>query len=412
MLNNKLKKPLIGLVIVILVTLLSFNSIKTNSNYNLYMQKFNYSGTNSLFIEYDKGLTLHWITNNADIGFYELLADDNSVISKGETTSGRTHSIAIDYEIKEIVTFRFGVKNGSAHKVILRPKSHLKKAIFKNIDSLYVIGDVHGRYDELINLLKKSNIIDEKLNWIAGSSNVVFLGDLFDRGNDVTKVLWFIYELEDKAEIAGGKVHLVLGNHEIMTMTKDLRYLSRKEASIPIAHGVTYDYMFHPIKSFLGSWLRSKPSIIKIDNALFAHGGIVDLANKSIDEYNHLVNTYMKEPMFLDIMKEQADSIKYNAEKWYEMKYFFYNEDSPFWYRGYVYYDTLGPQLNSMLKKFDSKIHVVAHTPLETITQRYNGKLLTTDLNEAATQLLLLVKKRNKYLKFKIDSSGKISELP
>jgi hypothetical protein len=54
----------------------------------------------------------------------------------------------------------------------------------------------------------------------------------------------------------------------------------------------------------------------------------------------------------------------------------------------------------------------VAHTPLETITQRYNGKLLTTDLNEAATQLLLLVKKRNKYLKFKIDSSGKISELP
>jgi hypothetical protein len=138
-----------------------------------------------------------------------------------------------------------------------------------------------------------------------------------------------------------------------MTMTKDLRYLSRKEASIPIAHGVTYDYMFHPIKSFLGSWLRSKPSIIKIDNALFAHGGIVDLANKSIDEYNHLVNTYMKEPMFLDIMKEQADSIKYNAEKWYEMKYFFYNEDSPFWYRGYVYYDTLGPQLNSMLKKFD-----------------------------------------------------------
>jgi hypothetical protein len=64
-----------------------------------------------------------------------------------------------------------------------------------------------------------------------------------------------------------------------------------------------------------------------------------------------------------------------------------------------------------MLKKYDSKIHIVAHTPLKTITQKYKGKLLTTDLNDAATQLLLLVKKKNKYEKYKIDSSGIITEL-
>ena len=93
------------------------------------------------------------------------------------------------------------------------------------------------------------------------------------------------------------------------------------------------------------------------------------------------------------------------------MKYFFYNEDSPFWYRGYVYSDTLESQLNSMLRKYQSKIHVVAHTPLQTITQKYKGKLLTTDLNDAATQLLLLVRKRNKYSRYKIDSTGTISEL-
>ncbi|MFT5761710.1 MAG: hypothetical protein ACI8WA_000828 [Polaribacter sp.] len=73
-----------------------------------------------------------------------------------------------------------------------------------------------------------------------------------------------------------------------------------------------------------------------------------------------------------------------------------------------MYSDTLTKQLETMLKKYDAKVHVVAHTPLKTITERYNGKLLTTDLNDAATELLLLVRKRKKY---KINSDGKISDL-
>ena len=82
----------------------------------------------------------------------------------------------------------------------------------------------------------------------------------------------------------------------------------------------------------------------------------------------------MKEPMYLDIVKDAPDSTKYDAKRWYQMRDFFYYENGPYWYRGYVKYDTLGPQLNSMLQKYKSKIHVVAHTPLESITQRYDGK--------------------------------------
>ena len=115
--------------------------------------------------------------------------------------------------------------------------------------------------------------------------------------------------------------------------------------------------------------------------------------------------------MFHDIINETPDTTRYNPISWNKMKTFFYDEKSPFWYRGYVYSDTLTVQLKTMLKKYDSKVHIVAHTPLETITKRYNGRLLTTDLNEASTQLLLLVKKRNKYGTYKIDSSGKISGL-
>jgi len=393
------------------VILFSFDSFKKDQFNHLNQAKFDFTGTNSLFIEIDKGIRFNWITSKDDIGSYELVDSKNTIISKGKTAMGRVHSVSIDYFLKESLIFRFGGENESRFEANLRPIELTKKSVFKNVDSLFVVGDVHGRYDQLINLLQKSKVIDKELNWIAGRSNLVFLGDLFDRGNDVTKVLWFIYELEQKALDTGGRVHLVLGNHEIMTMTNDLRYIGAKESTIARVYKIQYDYMFHPTKSLLGSWLLSKPSVLKIDKSIFAHGGIVDLGTNSIEEFNETVYNLMKDPIFLEIMKDKPDSLKYDIMAWKYMRYFFYNEDSPFWYRGYAYYDTLQSQLNKMLNKYDSKIHVIAHTPVQTITQRYKGKLLTTDLNEAATELLLLVRKKNKYSKFKIDSTGTISEL-
>lgn len=396
---------------LILIITLSFNSFKPDFHTKLNRNNFNFFGTNSLFIETNNGLKFNWITTNTDVGVYELIASDKSIISSGNTEFGRVHSVFIDHKIKEQLIFKFGGQNESLHEVILQPNSIKTNSIFKNVDSLFIVGDVHGRYNQLINLLKKSHIINTDMNWIAGKSNLVFLGDLFDRGNDVTKVLWFIYELEEKAEKAGGKVHLVLGNHEIMTMSKDLRYVGQKETTIAGVYGLKYDYLFHPNKSFLGSWLSAKPSVIKVDKSILAHGGIIDLGTNSIPEFNQTVRSYLQNPVFLEIMKDYPDSISYDPQEWRNMRYFFYSEDSPFWYRGYVQSDTLGTQLNSMLRKYKSNIHIVAHTPLENITKRYQGKLLTTDLNDAATQLLLLVRNKRNYSTFKIDSLGFISEL-
>lgn len=401
---------MIGSGIILCISLFSFSRYASDSSI-LFQSKVDYSGTNSLFIEYADQLKFHWITNVIDTGYYELKDATGNIITEGKTAPGRPHSVSIDYEIENGAIFKFGSLSDGLSNITLKEKEKLSDPVFKNVDSIYVVGDVHGRYDQLINLLLKSEMIDTDLNWTGGNSHLVFLGDLFDRGDDVTKVLWFIYELEEKAKEAGGKVHLVLGNHEIMIMSKDLRYLSRKEASIPIAHKVTYDYLFHPTKSLLGSWLTSKTSVLKIDNAIFAHGGIVELETNSIKGYNELVNDQIKTPMFLDIMQEYPDSTKYDPIAWDKMRYFFYREDGPFWFRGYVQSDTLAPQLKSMLRNFDSKVHVVAHTTQKTITSRYDGKLLTTDLDDAATELLLMVRKRRKYNNFKIDSSGKISDL-
>jgi hypothetical protein len=402
------KKVLISFGIIVSIVFLSFSRYNSNS---LVQSKVDYSGTNSLFIEYGDKLNFHWITSVIDTGYYELIDTKGSLVSKGTTLPNRPHSVSIKHKIKNGALFKFGGLNDGIFEIKLREKKKLSDSYFKNVDSIFVVGDVHGRYDQLINLLQKATIIDSQLSWTGGNNHLVFLGDLFDRGDNVTKVLWFIYDLEEKAKIAGGEVHLVLGNHEIMIMSKDLRYLSRKEASIAIAHKTTYDYLFHPTKSLLGSWLTSKTSVLKIDDVLFAHGGVVELETNSIKGYNGLVNSKVKDPMFLDIMQEYPDSTKYNPIAWNNMRYFFYREDAPFWFRGYVQSDTLGPTLRSMLLNFNSKVHVVAHTIQKTITSRYNGKLLTTDLEDAATELLLIIKNKRKYENYKIDSFGKISEV-
>ena len=405
---------LTGATVLLFLAFILFSGSKITRKENRAFEnqnKFIYSGSYGLYIEMDKELTFNWFTDGSDEGFYELLKGDKTTIKKGLTEASKVHKITVNQQLKEDLIFRFGGKEETIHEVTLKPIPGLQKSIYKNVDSLYVIGDVHGRYEQLINLLQNSNLVDDDLNWIAGKSHLVFLGDLFDRGQDVTKVLWFIYSLEDMAEAAGGKIHLVLGNHEIMTMTKDLRYVNNKELAIARAYGKQYDELFHPTISFLGAWLRTKPSVLKIDNAIFAHGGVVDLGTNVIHDFNKLAYSYMKDSLYLKIMSNDSTEVSHDLEKWEKMRYFFYADVSPYWYRGYVNNDTLDLQLAAMLKRYRSKIHVVAHTPLPSITQKYDGKLLTTDLEDAATQLLLLVKDRNKYSRYKIDSSGEIVEL-
>lgn len=387
-------------------------SLGFSEDYKMSFQEaMKYDGTYSLYVSLDSGMTINWITNNQQQGKVVLKDEKGSVIEQYDTEPSRVHSFVPERKPNSMVTLEFGGEESGMETVHLRSKFRREKGVFKNVDSVYLVGDVHGMYDNLINLLQKASIVDSELKWQAGKAHLVFLGDQFDRGADVTKTLWFIHELEQQAAKMGGKVHLLLGNHEIMITTKDLRYLGRKEKALSIAYKVGYDYMYHPTKSYLGSWLTSKPSVIKIDGLILAHGGIVDLGTPYIEEFNDQVYKYMQEDMYLDITKDHADSSSYDPERWLKMKYFFYSDVSPFWYRGYAQSDTLGKQLDDMLTKYKSKVHIVGHTPMETITSRYKGKFITTDLNEKATELVLMKRKRNKYERFRIDSEGKVSEL-
>jgi hypothetical protein len=85
---------------------------------------------------------------------------------------------------------------------------------------------------------------------------------------------------------------------------------------------------------------------------------------------------------------------------------FFFGEGSAFWYRGYVTADTLADTLARVLRRFGSRLHVVAHTPVETIQERYGGALIATHPPEAATEMLLLVRSRDGLRRYRYGLEG------
>jgi hypothetical protein len=203
---------------------------------------------------------------------------------------------------------------------------------------IVAFGDVHGGADELRALLRALTLIDESDSWTGGQTRLVSLGDLLDRGPDSRAVMDLLMKLEIQAEASGGAVHLVLGNHELMNLTGDLRYVSEAEyaafrndedaaeraeafaqfeadlaaAAAPKKQTHTrikqpkepkvdaraqFEEKFPPgyfahraafaADGAYGSWLLGKPQILELDGIAFVHGGLSDeFVDREIDNYN------------------------------------------------------------------------------------------------------------------------------
>ena len=158
-------------------------------------------------------------------------------------------------------------------QVQLKKSLQTEKSEFDKVKKLLVLSDIEGNFGALRKLLLANKVIDEDLQWKFGDGNLVLIGDFFDRGQQVTEVLWLIYYLEEKAKTAGGYVHFILGNHEIMNLSGDLRYLNTKYSDN--AKLLDQNYMsLYDEHSELGRWLRTKNVVEKIGDIMFAHGGI------------------------------------------------------------------------------------------------------------------------------------------
>ena len=172
-----------------------------------------------------------------------------------------------------------------------------------------VVGDIHGDFDEFTKLIRAAGIVDDELSWQAGRAHLVSVGDLLDRGPDSRKVMDLFMRLETQAASAGGAVHLVLGNHELMNLVSDLRYVTDAEylhfqvdenpaerekhwqqylagspGADPESLLAAFNRQYPPgyfghIEQFAadgnyGRWLLSKPTMLMINGVLFVHGGL------------------------------------------------------------------------------------------------------------------------------------------
>ncbi|MBE0364771.1 hypothetical protein PULV_a2535 [Pseudoalteromonas ulvae UL12] len=243
-----------------------------------------------------------------------------------------------------------------------------KKDTYNNVEKWAAISDIHGQVSIFITLLKNNKVIDAHHNWQFGQGHLIITGDIFDRGDTVTEALWLIYKLEQQAEKAGGKVHYLLGNHEYMVLRGDERYLHPKYVS-------TLNVMQKDLKSLfsantvLGQWLRSKATIIKLNQLVFLHGGIhqdfIDL-NLSLEQ----ANQHFRNSIGLT-KKEMLNNPTHIA---------LHATTGPIWYRGYFRDAQLQQtDIQSILKALDAQRIVVGHTSFEQLETRYNNKVLAID---------------------------------
>jgi len=185
--------------------------------------------------------------------------------------------------------------------------------------SLIAIGDVHGDFNDFVAILQRTGLIDEQHHWAGGKTTLVQTGDLLDRGPKPREVMDLMISLEQEAPKAGGRVVALMGNHEMMNLMGDLRYVTpenyasfsdgeseqrrktayqeyaawRKshpqllaELEQPVLAVTEEEWMTrHPLgfieqrdafgpNGVYGKWLRQRFALAKIGGVIFLHGGI------------------------------------------------------------------------------------------------------------------------------------------
>lgn len=196
------------------------------------------------------------------------------------------------------------------------------------------IGDVHGTIEGLDAILREAALIDAAGAWVGGDAVLVQTGDFTDRGTRVRAVMDRLRALQPQASAAGGAVHVLLGNHEVMNLLLLFRDVNpgtyaefagpdseeRRQAALErrraraaeraategtpaeaapgdgfdeaawlAAHppgALEYAEAFGPDGEY-GRWLRGLPASVRLEDSVFVHGGYSDEVEfGSPDEFN------------------------------------------------------------------------------------------------------------------------------
>ena len=280
---------------------------------------------------------------------------------------------------------------------------------------IVAVGDLHGDYDAWLDIARDARLIDSSGRWTGGKTVLVQLGDVTDRGPDSLKIIRSLQQLQKQAPRSGGKVVVVLGNHEAMNLLGDLRYTTPGEfAAFADAQSAerrdrAYERNRHTIEASyagkgltpaqiraawlaatplgwaehrlawgpngaLGRWAARNPAVARIGDTLFVHGGLsAEYTKLPLDEINRRAR---------DAMAAADESPKSVLN----------DPLGPLWYRGLVAADseadaartgpkpTIDQELATVLTAYGANRIVIGHTPsLSGIVIANGGRLVRID---------------------------------
>lgn len=286
---------------------------------------------------------------------------------------------------------------------------------WEGVERIVAIGDLHGDYDHYIDTLRAAELVNKRGKWTGGAAHLVQTGDIPDRGPDTREIMEHIDKLARQAASDGGRVHLLIGNHEAMNSYGDLRYVTPQEfadfagrnseamvdryyelsledmkannpeqfAALPedyreqwdkthppgfVEHRQAWDPAWNPEGEYALRTLELKAAV-KINGTVFVHGGISDkYADLSLEELSR---------------QAHAELTEFN----YENPGLVADECGPLWFRGLSGREPeVGtPLLESILERLSAQRIVVGHTPTPGVVwPRYNTRVVQIDTGIAA----------------------------
>ena len=198
---------------------------------------------------------------------------------------------------------------------------------------IVAVGDLHGDFQAWQAIARAAGLIDAAGHWAGGRTTLVQLGDITDRQPDSLLIVRSLQQLQAEAPRAGGRVVVVLGNHEAMNLLGDFRYttpgefvafaddrsparreqyymriskqLAAANPQVPPSQVRDAWMAQHPLgwvehkaawspSGELGRWAARNPAIVRIDGTLFMHGGLAaEYSRLPMDEINRRVAVAM-----------------------------------------------------------------------------------------------------------------------
>jgi hypothetical protein len=266
---------------------------------------------------------------------------------------------------------------------------------FPDSPRIVAFGDLHGDLDATRRALRLADAIDKKDHWIGGNLVVVQTGDQVDRGNQEQAILDLFVRLAEEATQAGGAVHVLNGNHELLNASLDFRYVTPEgfadfEDAVPSGEPDSLLLGFEEAKrarvaafkpgGVYARVLARRNTIAIIGPNVFVHGGVLPAhVDYGIERINSEVRSWLEgktpRPEFVD------------------------SRNGPTWARVYSSNtDTAAcDTLTLVLERLSAKRMIVGHTVQEKgMRSQCDGKVWCIDVGMSAffggkTQVLEIV---------------------